>query len=145
MIHGVDTDFLVAVEVSGHVFHLEANVLLDSLLDGGHTFALAPQTLAEFIHVVTDARRLPTPLTITEALDRAEHWWNAVEVIRVFPDGTTVDNFSGMIRKFFLGRNRLLDTMLAATFQQHGVRKIITNNDADYRVLGTLEIVAYRV
>ncbi len=72
MIHGVDADFLVAVEVSGHVFHGEANLLLDTLLDSGHTFALAPQTLAEFIHVVTDAKRLPVPLVMTEALERAE-------------------------------------------------------------------------
>lgn len=144
MIRGVDTDFLVAVEVNGHVFHQGANGLLDSLLDAGHTFALAPQTLAEFIHVVTDARRLPTPLTIAEALERAERWWNAIEVTRIFPDGTTVDDFFGMIRKFVLGRKRLLDTMLAATFQQHDVRKIITNNEADYRALATLEIVSYR-
>jgi predicted nucleic acid-binding protein len=145
MIHGVDADFLVAVEVKGHVFHQEANRLLDALLNESHTFALAPQTLAEFIHVVTDAKRLPIPLTITEALERAERWWEAIEVMRVFPDGTAVTDFFSMIRQHRLGRKRLLDTMLAATLHQLGIRKIITNNEADYRVLATLEIVSYRV
>lgn len=32
MIHGVDADFLLAVEVQGHVFHQQANTLLDTLL-----------------------------------------------------------------------------------------------------------------
>ncbi len=126
------------------MFHQQANTLLDVLLEEGHTFALAPQTLAKFIHVVTDAKRLPIPLTITEALERAERWWDAVQVVRVFPDGAIVADFFGMIRKHRLSRKRLLDTMLAATLQQLGIRKIITNNEADYRVLATLEVIIYR-
>ena len=51
MIHGDDADFLVAVEVQGHVFHAQANSLLDALLNQSHTYAQSPQTQAEFIHV----------------------------------------------------------------------------------------------
>ena len=57
---------------------------------------------------------------------------------------STVADFFDMIRKHRLGRKRLLDTMLAATLQQLGIRKIITNNEADYRLLATLEVVTYR-
>ena len=59
MTHGIDTDFLVAVEIRDHPCHQQADALLQSLLDDGHDFALAPQTLAEFIHIVTDAKRMP--------------------------------------------------------------------------------------
>jgi len=55
-----------------------------------------------------------------------------------------VTDFFALLRKHRLGRKRLLDTMLAATFQQLGIGKIITNNDADYRVLAAFEIVTYR-
>ncbi len=65
-------------------------------------------------------------------------------MVRVFPDGAIVADFFGMIRKHRLSRKRLLDTMLAATLQQLGIRKIITNNEADYRVLATLEVIIYR-
>ena len=87
MTHGIDTDFLVAAEISNHPFHPRADALIRSLLDAGHDFALAPQTLAEFVHVVTDARRMPQPLTMLDAIVRAETWWEAEEVIRVFPNG----------------------------------------------------------
>ena len=37
MIHGIDTDFLVAVEVKEHPFHPQADALLAALLKAGHS------------------------------------------------------------------------------------------------------------
>ncbi len=144
MTHGIDTDFLVAAEIRDHPFHREADALLQSLLEGGHDLAVAPQTLAEFIHVVTDGKRMPQPLTMTEAIARAEHWWQAAEVVRVFPDGPAVTDFLAWLTRHQLGRKRLLDTLLAATLHRAGVKKLITNNEGDFKVLGVLEIVTFR-
>ena len=144
MTHGIDTDFLVAVEIAEHPFHREADALLQSLLADGHDLALAPQTLAEFIHIVTDGKRMPQPLTLAEAINRAEHWWQAAEVVRVFPDGQTVADFFSWLTRHQLGRKRLLDTMLAATFQSAGVKRVVTNNERDFKVLGGFEMVGFR-
>lgn len=54
----IDTDFLVAVEIRDRLFHKPADALLGRLLDEGHKLAVAPQILAEFVHVVTDSKRL---------------------------------------------------------------------------------------
>ncbi len=143
MTHGIDTDFLVATEIRDHPFHREADTLLQSLLTDGHDFALAPQTLAEFIHIVTDSKRMPQPLPMTESIGRAEHWWQAAEVVRVFPDGQAVMDFTGWLSRHQLGRKRLLDTLLAATFKQAGVKRLITNNDRDFKVFGCFEIVNF--
>ncbi len=143
MIHGIDTDFLVAVEICGHPFHMQAEALVKRLLESNHVFALAPQTLAEFIHVVTDPRRLLEPLSVNEAVARAEHWWQAQEVVRVFPDGEAAVGFLVWLREYRLGRKRLLDTLLAATFFHAGIRRVITNNEADYRVFGVFQIIGY--
>lgn len=143
MTHGVDTDFLIAVEIRDHPFHRGADQLLTRLLRDGHDLAVAPQTLAEFIHVVTDAKRMPQPLSISEAIQKAENWWHAVEVQRVFPDGQVVNDFLGWLASHHLGRKRLLDTMLASTFKHAGVMRLITNNERDYAVFGCFEIVTY--
>jgi predicted nucleic acid-binding protein len=143
MTHGIDTDFLVAVEIREHPFHHPADALLHSLLADGHDFAIAPQTLAEFIHIVTDPKRMPQPLTMADAIARAEHWWQAEEVVRVFPEGRAVSDFLGWLSSHRLGRKRLLDTLLAATFQQAGVKRLITNNDRDFKVFGSFEIVSF--
>lgn len=144
MTHGIDTDFLVAVEIREHPFHREADALLQSLLTDGHDLALVHQTLAEFIHIVTDGKRMPQPLTIAEAINRAEHWWQAAEVVRVFPDGQAVMDFLVWLTRHQLGRKRLLDTMLAATFLSAGVRRIVTNNERNFKVLGCFEIANFR-
>lgn len=144
MTHGIDTDFLVAVEIRDHPFHHQADVLLQSLIADGHDFAVAPQTLAEFIHVVTDAKRMPKPLAMTEAISRAEYWSQAAEVRRVFPEGQAVEDFFGWLLRHRLGRKRLLDTLLAATYQQAGIKRVLSNNDGDFRLFGCFEIVSFR-
>lgn len=144
MTHGIDIDFLVALEITDHPFHQSADRLLRSLLESDHDFALAPQTLAEFIHVVTDPRRMPVPLSMIDAISRAEHWWEAEEVVRVAPEGQSMVTFFGWLRRYHLGRKRLLDTLLAATFRQAGVSRIITNNNRDFEILGGFELIAFR-
>ena len=143
MTHGIDTDFLVAAEIRDHPFHRPADALLQALLADGHDLAVAPQTLAEFIHFVTDPKRMPQPLSMAEAIGRAEHWWQAAEVLRVFPDGQAVTDFLGWLSRYRLGRKRLLDTLLAATFHQAGVKRLITNNERDFKGFGCFEIVTF--
>ncbi len=61
MTHGFDTGFLVAAEVTGHVEHQAARARLAALRAAGDRFAIAPQVLAEFVHVVTDPKRFSEP------------------------------------------------------------------------------------
>jgi predicted nucleic acid-binding protein len=118
--------------------------LLTDLLAKGHDLAVAPQTLAEFIHIVTDSKRMPHPLSMSEAVHRATHWWQAAEVVRVFPTGEIATDFLSWLQVHGLGRKRLIDTLLAATFHRASIRHIITNNERDYRAFGVFEMVGYR-
>jgi predicted nucleic acid-binding protein len=52
MTHGFDTGFLVAFDVAAHASHQGARARLDECHLNGDDFALAPQVLAEFVHVV---------------------------------------------------------------------------------------------
>jgi predicted nucleic acid-binding protein len=74
MIHGLDTGFLVAAEVREHADHVAARGTLARLLSAGDLIAMAPQVLAEFIHIVTDSRRFAQPLDLTAARQLAEQW-----------------------------------------------------------------------
>jgi predicted nucleic acid-binding protein len=141
VIHGIDTSFLVAVEVAGHPNHASARRLLDRLLGAGDSFALAPQVLAEFIHVVTDERRFARPLVVRQAHERAERWWTAREVVSAFPGEHTVPMFLAWLREHALGRKRLLDTLLAATYFTNDVPSIVTTNQRDFRVFGRFSVL----
>jgi predicted nucleic acid-binding protein len=103
MIHAIDTDFLVAVEIRDHIFHKSA-----------------------------------------DALARAEHWWLAREVVRIYPDGESVPTWIGWLRAHRLGRTRLVDTLLAASCSAYGISTVISNNHKDYNVFGKFEIIGYK-
>jgi predicted nucleic acid-binding protein len=134
MTHGLDTSFLVAVEVTSHERHDVCRAGFQKLLKAGDTFSLAPQILAEFIQVVTDSKRFSDPLTPAQAIERAEIWWNAAEIVQVFPTAESTLLFLGWLTEHQLGRKRLLDTMLASTLQAGGVTSILTLNRDDFTV-----------
>jgi len=140
----IDTDFLVAVEIRDHLFHKPADAVLSRLLEEGHKLAVAPQMLAEFVHVLTDSKRLKDPLSMEEALARAEYWWQAREVVRIYPEGDAVSTWIEWLREHRLGRKRLLDTMLAASACSQGISTIVTNNEKDFKVFGSFEILTYK-
>jgi predicted nucleic acid-binding protein len=104
VIRGIDTSFMVQLEVLGHPGHVAARNLRDQLLAAGDTFALAPQVLAEFLHVVTDGNRFERPLAMNEARERVELWWGAREIVSTFPNAETVPRFASWISTHQLGR-----------------------------------------
>ena len=137
MTYGLDSSFLVAVEVSSHEEHGNSRIRFQRVLKSGDTFSLAPQILAEFIHVVTDSRRFSSPLTVEQAVERADIWWNAAEVVHVFPTAESTLLFLGWLEEHKLGRKRLLDTLLASTLQAGGVTSLLTLNPTDFTVFGS--------
>lgn len=139
---GLDTSYLVAVAVREHPLHAPAWALLEREIRGrAGSVALAPQVLAEFVHVVTDARRFEQPLSTDEALAIADRWWTARETRQVEQGADAVALFFDWMARHRLGRKRLLDTLLAATYVAAGVRQIATSDWRDFAVYDGVEVV----
>jgi predicted nucleic acid-binding protein len=141
MNHGLDTGVLVAAELQEHANHVAARNLLARMIAAGDSISIAPQVLAEFIHVATDPRRFVQPLSVIVAQQLAESWWTAQEVVQVFPDDAATRQFLTWIQQFSLGRKRLLDTLLAATYHRAGVNSVLTTNPADFAVFGVFACI----
>lgn len=144
MRHGLDTGFLVAAEVTEHADHSDARATLARLLGAGDQIAIAPQVLAEFIHIVTDPRRFAHPLDMAAARQLAEQWWTASDVVQVFPDHGATRQFLDWLKQYSLGRKRLLDTLLAATYRQVGIQSLLTTNPTDFGVFGVFVSITPR-
>ena len=138
---GIDTSWLIEVELREHANHSAARATLQRLAEAAETLILTPQVLSEFVHAVTDGKRFQRPLSMSEAIDAAEHWWNADSVKQFFPTLESVLLGFRWMRQHDLGRKRVLDTQLAATFHVHGVTRILTSNTRDYRVFGSFGMV----
>jgi hypothetical protein len=74
------------------------------------------------------------------AAARAQAWWSAREVQQVHPDDHAVSLFFDWIGKHRLGRKRLLDTMLAATYFEHGLTDVVTSSARDYSIFGVFQV-----
>jgi predicted nucleic acid-binding protein len=142
MIHGLDTGFLIAAEMVEHAEHAAARETIVHLLTTSDVIAIAPQVLAEFIHVATDPRRFAQPLDLNASRQIAEQWWTASDTVQVFPDAAAVRQFLAWLQQFSLGRKRLLDTLLAATYRQAGIQSLLTTNQADFMVFGVFTCIA---
>jgi predicted nucleic acid-binding protein len=141
---GLDTTVLVHLEIKEATEHARAHDWLRrEILDRGDAIALAPQVLVEFIHVVTDAKRFEAPLTMEQSIAKARFWWMAVEVRHVYPTAESTALFLDWLTQHGLGRKRLLDTFLAATFRTAGVERIVTSNSRDFSIFGGFEVTSY--
>ena len=139
-LHGIDTTFLVQVEIREVPGHEAARAWLDSALaKNPQPLALAPQVLTEFVHVVTDPRRFATPLSMEEALGKAQGWWEACEVRLIYPSLDSTRLALLWLRQHRLGRKRLLDTQLAATYYSEGITRLLTLNMSDFEVFGVFQ------
>lgn len=135
MLHGIDTTFLVQVEVREVRGHTAARQWLDeALAEHPQPLALAPQVLTEFVHVVTDPRRFESPLGMEEALSKAQGWWEAREVKPIYPSLDSTRLALLWMRQHRLGRKRLLDTQLAATYYAAGITRLLTVNRSDFEI-----------
>lgn len=102
--------------------------------------ALTGQVLVEFTHVVTDPRRFERPLAMREALELCGLWWNAQECRPVHTDFEAGASFLNWMADLWIGRTRLLDTLLAASFHCAGVNRIAATNRRDFEVYGVFKV-----
>lgn len=134
---GVDTSFLVGLAIREHPSHTRCRQLFErEILGSPASMAVAAQVLAEFCHVVTDPRRFERPLEMSEALELCEEWWNAQECHPVVVDDGVGALFLTWMHEFRLGRKRLLDTLLAATYHRAGVERLASTDWRDFERYG---------
>lgn len=142
MILGIDTDVLTAWAMQGHPRHFAARRLFqEESRNQGNLLGLAPQVVQEFLHVATDPRRFEKPLAFQDAIRVARRLWEGSEVARLIPTPDVLPRTLDLMESFDLGRKRILDTALAATFESAGVRRIATLNPGDFAIFPFLEVV----
>lgn len=140
---GLDATTLIAHEIREHPLHSKVRNGVRRRVADGDRFGLAEQTLWEFLHVVTDGRRFGRPLDMRDAVDRAERWSRAKEVSHLATTREATDWTLKWMEEFGLGRKRILDTALAATFHVNGVTRVATANASAFQVFGVFRFEAW--
>lgn len=146
MKRGIDTNVLIYAQFAHFAEHgAVRRFLLEELRTADRELVLSPLVLAEFVHVVTDARRFSPPLTMGEACATSRVWLGHSNVTIVDADETVWLDVLERLERHGLGRKRVADTLFAATLFRHGVRQVITCNPRDFMVFPELQVIDPRV
>jgi predicted nucleic acid-binding protein len=142
---GLDTSFLVAWAIPEHPAHPACRRLAADAVQRGRIFGLTVGILAEFIHVVTDPRRFANPLTMADATAIATFWAHATEVSLLPQPASVAIIWLDWLHRHRLGRKRLLDTLMAATWHGAHITEVFTLNPADFEIFGVFTFVPVSV
>jgi predicted nucleic acid-binding protein len=111
---GIDANVLVALAVNDHPSHSKALASFERELASEEHVVLSPGVAAEFLHVVTDPRRLSPAQEMTSAIGWLRKWMTEVEPLWLTPDEGAIEVWLKWMTQFQLGRKRILDTQYAA-------------------------------
>jgi len=81
---GIDANVLVSLAAQSHPSHSQAVTVFQRELAADEEFVLSLSVAAEFLHVVTDPRRLTPALEMTDAIRWLREWSAEVDPIIQF-------------------------------------------------------------
>lgn len=140
---GIDTCFLVDLDVSDSPLHTGALALFNAWRASGQKLAVYYQVFPEYQHIVTDPKRFKSPLSMTQALERTWFWPEQDRIAVLYPDDDSFKTAQVWLSRYNLGRNRLIDTHMAACYASRGISTLWTAKRDDFKVFGMFELPEY--
>ena len=103
---------------------------LDAALSGQDSVAFAWVALLAFVRLVTKEGLFPSPLTLSEAMDRVDAWLAATPAVVVEPTSDHPRVVRGLLADVGVGGNLVNDAHLAALAVEH--RCVVVSFDHDF-------------
>jgi hypothetical protein len=126
----VDANLLLYAEDSLSAQHRAAREWWDRQLSGIEPVALCWPVLTAFIRIGTNVRLLRRPLTLPEAVERTQSWFDQPCVRLIQPSDRHWAIFQGMLQTGKAVANLVSDAHLAALAVEHNCT--LHSTDADF-------------
>jgi hypothetical protein len=126
----VDANLLLYAEDSLSEHHDAARIWWDAQLSGSDPVGLCWPVLSAFIRIGTNARLHQRPLTLKEAAERVQSWFNQPCVRVIQPSDQHWTLFQQMLRSGNAVGNLVSDAHLAALAVEHNC--VLHSTDADF-------------
>lgn len=125
----VDANLLLYAEDSLSEHHQAARIWWDEQLSGSAPVCLCWPVLIAFIRIGTNVRLHDRPLTINEAIERMQSWFDQPCVTMLHPTDEHWAIFQRMVRTGRATGNLVSDAHLAALAIEHGCTLHSTDGD----------------
>lgn len=138
---GLDCNILVQLAIADHPANSATLAKVTAETAKAEKLVFPPLVATEFLHVVTDPRRIQPPLTMVEAISWLRTFLDSSSVGLVHSSDNSLRLTFEWMQKYNLGRKRILDTQLASILWTNGVSRLITSNPRDFEIFPELELV----
>lgn len=140
---GLDSCFLIDLYWEDSPRHAAVLKKFNDIAASGQDVCVYYNCFNEFIHVITDKKRFENAFSMEEALSVVDEWRDFENVKILFPDEQSFGRTVAWLSVYKLGRNRLNDTNMAASYVHSRVSSVITANPKDFEIFSELKIIRY--
>ncbi len=137
---GLDTNILLYAYDKNSLFYEQAKAFIKTLL-GQEIIALADLTLLEFYSVITDGRKIASPMLPSEAAVIINNIINAEEFRIFYGNKTIIENLTTCAVNFNISRYGINDIYIANTLAKSQIKKIFTVNTEDFNKFDFIDAV----
>jgi toxin-antitoxin system PIN domain toxin len=137
----IDTNVLVYALFAERPEHAASLALVESAQDPGANLVIAPQNLAEFYAVVSNPRRVSTPLSANDARVEVEKLTRLPGLRLLDVPVDVVTRWHALLGRYPVTGRAFYDIQLVAVMLAHDIRRIYTFDRKDFVRFTELELL----
>jgi predicted nucleic acid-binding protein len=137
----IDSNVLVYALFAQRDEHAASLALLESARDRGAELAVAPQNLAEFYSVVTNPRRVSTPLSASAASAEVAKFATLPGLRLLTVPADIVSRWQALLVRYPVTGRAFYGVQLVAVMLAHAIRRIYTFDRKDFVRFTELELL----
>lgn len=137
----LDTNILVHAHNKSSPHQKRAGDIIADAMAGKITVCLTSQVIYEFFAVITDPKRVESPMNADEAVEVCMDFWECREIEKISPTSHSLMDVLRLAREIKLVKGKIFDCVMAITAKGNGVDCIYTENVSDFRKYRFLNVV----
>lgn len=137
----IDTNLLVYAHDSASPYQKRVASLIKRALSGRIEAVISTQNIAELFSVLTSERKMGNPLTPSEAFKICKLYLETPELEKLVPNEAALLRGMELAVKVNYRAGDFFDCLIAATMESCGVKRIYTENLADFKPFEFIDAV----
>lgn len=140
-IYLIDSNILIYSVNENSPHRKPALEIMNKVITGEVNACLSYQTLYEFYAIITDPKRVESPIPYKEAQKTIELYMKSSNIKKIFPLSANLQNTLSLLKKHNVVRQNIFDLVLVATMMDNGIKGIYTTNETHFKQFEFLEVI----
>ena len=137
----LDTNILVYAADETSPFHRAAVLLRERGLRGEISLCICPQVLNEFFAIITDPKRVSSPIIQKEALLEIEKYFYSNNILKIYPAPQVIEITMDFLKRYEITKQEIFDLQLVATMLSNNVTRLYIYNQEDFLKFKEIEVL----